>query len=330
MQRQVRITRVRPARGLTLPELLVVLAIIGITLAIAVPNLTRSREHQALKAGARELSTALREARRLAIAERANYALVLDCSAMSSNRAAAVPVTRYWIAIVDGTFDPASDNTDIADADAAAPFDGDFSTLDLVGDVRELPNNIVVVGATIQSTNFQGDDFATFRINVMRTEDFDLSGALTGDRTEDVGVNGVDDGSGAAFPPQQGFEGVDAGEDDTDIDPVYRIIRFGPQGNADRATIWLWNVSDGRAPLPGTVANAPASLVGLGLPPGLSIQAINDQRNYFTVSDQTQDGHYHTIDVNPVTGSVQVYDYARGTGTVGPPNDWDQDKYGEA
>ena len=55
--------------GFTLVELLVVLAIIGLTLAIAVPLLARHRGGAALNAAASEIRAAVGEARSTAIAE---------------------------------------------------------------------------------------------------------------------------------------------------------------------------------------------------------------------------------------------------------------------
>lgn len=334
-------------RGFTLPEILTVLAIISLTLLIVVPTFTGGLGAGGLKRGARGLTATLNEARRLAITNRDTYCVVIDCNALSTTDETAIPVTRYWIARVDLIFDPATDPTDLPDADAAAPFDGEFTTLEPVSDPEELPPNIVVVAASIQSTDFQGDDFAPFRMNAMRTEDINLDGGVTD--VEDVGVDGVNStfaggGNGAITGRDQaGFDPVDAGEDDEadddedpatgggeDIDTIYRVIRFGPQGNADRASIWLWNLTDEGAPLPSSVAeNSPVSLRRLGLPPGLTIQATDDQRNYFSVSDQSKDTKYYTIEVNPVTGQAKIFDYARGTGTAGPPADWNAQKDGE-
>lgn len=59
----------RAERGFTLVELLVVLAIIGLSLAIAAPVLWRHTGGAALNAAARQIQAALRGARSTAIAE---------------------------------------------------------------------------------------------------------------------------------------------------------------------------------------------------------------------------------------------------------------------
>lgn len=321
-------------RGVTLPELLTVVAIIGVTLAIAVPMFRGSSSQDRLRAGARELAGALRDAQRLAIAERDNYCVVIDTGAMTEAGEAGEPVTRFWIARYDMVFDPATDPTDIADTGAAV-FDGEFTNLETVdatgadmrgsGDVHELAPNIVVVAALISSTGFQGDDFAALRLNARRTEDTDLDGSVTGldEDAEDVGLDGSDTADRDADGP------VDLNEQDGELDPVYRVIRFDPQGRSDRAVIWLWDAAEGGTPIPANIPNLPASLQAIGLPPGMSLMtAGRTQENYFTVTDQTKDTNYYTIEVTPGTGAVQIYDYARGTGTVGPPTDWNMAKDG--
>lgn len=57
------------AAGFTLVELVVVLAIIGLTLSMAVPLLSRHLGGVTLDAASREIRTALREARSFAVAE---------------------------------------------------------------------------------------------------------------------------------------------------------------------------------------------------------------------------------------------------------------------
>lgn len=324
MRWRLRISPAREARGFTLPEMLVVVAIVALTTLLVVPMFSRATDADALRAGARELSGTLREARRIAIQNRDNYAVVIDCNAIRNTTADPDLTTRFWIAHVDITFDPATDSTDVLHQGAPPPpFNGEFTTLEQIGDVQELPPNIIVVAAMIDSTGYQGNDFATgaFRLNATRTEDTNLDNAIAAG--EDVGVDGFEQ------LPVQPSNAVDAGEDDGLENEIYRVIRFGPQGNADRATIWLWNVNDGGAPLPdGVLPNAPFALRAVGLPPGMTLTGVPTQQSYFTVSDQTQDAHYYTVQVNPTTGATEVFDYARGTATVGPPADWDLDKDG--
>ncbi|MGH6891712.1 MAG: GspH/FimT family pseudopilin [Dongiaceae bacterium] len=66
------------AGGFTLMELLVVLAILGFTLALAAPSLNRALPGLELKAGARNVASALREARALAIGRNRETTLTID------------------------------------------------------------------------------------------------------------------------------------------------------------------------------------------------------------------------------------------------------------
>jgi prepilin-type N-terminal cleavage/methylation domain-containing protein len=65
-------------RGYTLVELLLVVAVMLITSAMAVPLLTRSIEGTRLRAGARLVATAHRYARGMAVLHQAQIALILD------------------------------------------------------------------------------------------------------------------------------------------------------------------------------------------------------------------------------------------------------------
>lgn len=335
MARVRRTWRGRSARGVTLTELLVVIAIIGLTLLIAVPNFTGGTEQAGLRAAARNISTSLHAARRQAIAERTPFCVVLDADS-SPNR---VWVAR-WDLVDDGVDDDA----------------GVFTRLDQVGNQENLPDNVLIVAVLVGSTDFPGDGSSDFdlgqqgggrraRFNVTRTEDVNMDNVAQDAYYDDTGEDGID-GTPSGL--------VDVGEDNTlasaggsgsfatageEATTVYRVIRFGPQGNADRALIYLWNTEDGGAPLPqafvSTKPDMPASLVTLGLPPGLSLFTNRDnsgniagdtgptQRDYFTVSDQSMDSHYFTVEVSPVTGAVQIWDYARGQGLDESANDTD-------
>lgn len=71
-------SRPSPAAGFTLLEFLVVLAIIGLVLAIVPANLMRGTGAQALKADARQLAGALHYARTSAISQNDRVALAID------------------------------------------------------------------------------------------------------------------------------------------------------------------------------------------------------------------------------------------------------------
>ena len=68
----------RPATGFTLLELLIVLAILGLTTALAVPMFARAMPDLQAKAAARDVAAMLRSARSLAIAENREVAVVVD------------------------------------------------------------------------------------------------------------------------------------------------------------------------------------------------------------------------------------------------------------
>jgi general secretion pathway protein H len=71
-------SRLAPAAGFTLLEFLVVLAILGLVLAIVPANLIRGTGAQALKADARQLAGALHYARTWAISRNDRIALIVD------------------------------------------------------------------------------------------------------------------------------------------------------------------------------------------------------------------------------------------------------------
>jgi general secretion pathway protein H len=67
-----------PAAGFTLAEMLVVIAILGLVAAIAVPRLARPSDTLRLQATARDLQGALRVTRATAIARSTDIALIID------------------------------------------------------------------------------------------------------------------------------------------------------------------------------------------------------------------------------------------------------------
>jgi general secretion pathway protein H len=68
----------RRAAGFTLFELLIVLVILGLTLAVAVPLFARALPGLELKSSARTVAATMREARSLAIADNREIAVAID------------------------------------------------------------------------------------------------------------------------------------------------------------------------------------------------------------------------------------------------------------
>src|SRR5262249_6256432 len=92
--------------GFTLLELLVVLGIMALALAIAVPSLSRSHQHLVLRATAYELATYLRSARATAQSSNAEHTITLD-----------VDRRLYWGQGVVGTR-PLPDGTEVSVPDS--------------------------------------------------------------------------------------------------------------------------------------------------------------------------------------------------------------------
>lgn len=85
----------RSNRGFTLFELLIVLAMIGIISAIAIPTLSTSTERNAVWTASEQIGSQLRQARLKAVTRNTPFRLVFDCPA----------VGNYRVLIVDDTID---------------------------------------------------------------------------------------------------------------------------------------------------------------------------------------------------------------------------------
>ena len=176
-----------------------------------------------------------------------------------------------------------------------------------IGEERRLPENIAIV-----SMNTLG----WTKMDVTRTDDVNLDG------TEDTGTAAT-----TVYNPQRTAAG-NPGPNGI-VNPIYRMVKFRRTGTSDATVIYLWNIEDGRTPLPSpTVAQTRSHLHLLGVPPGLGlVTPTDDQEEYFQTLDEASldDAYYYTIVVNAITGNVNVYDYAWGNGTP----QWDRKKDGE-
>jgi len=85
----------RSDRGFTLLEVLIVLAMIGIISAIALPVLSSSTERNAVWTASEQIGSQLRQARLKAITRNTPFRVVFDCPA----------VGQYRVLVVDGTID---------------------------------------------------------------------------------------------------------------------------------------------------------------------------------------------------------------------------------
>ena len=85
----------RSHRGFTLIELLIVLAMIGIISAIAIPTLSSSTERNGVWTASEQIGTQLRQARLKAITRNTPFRVVFDCPA----------VNQYRVLVVDDTID---------------------------------------------------------------------------------------------------------------------------------------------------------------------------------------------------------------------------------
>jgi len=87
----------RSDRGFTLLELLIVLGLIGILSAIAIPTLSESTNRNAVWTASEQIGSQIRQARLKAITRNTPFRVVFDCPA----------ARQYRVLIVDGTIDDA-------------------------------------------------------------------------------------------------------------------------------------------------------------------------------------------------------------------------------
>jgi prepilin-type N-terminal cleavage/methylation domain-containing protein len=84
-------------RGFTLVELLIVLALIGIMSAIALPTLSSANERNAVWTASEQIGSQIRQARLKAITRNTPFRVVFDCPSEG----------QYRVLIVDGTINDA-------------------------------------------------------------------------------------------------------------------------------------------------------------------------------------------------------------------------------
>ena len=80
-RREIMNQPVKPQRrqaGFSLPEMMIVLVIMGIVLSMAVPNFVRIGRHDAVEAAAYDIQRVLSVTRQKALAKRARYKVVFD------------------------------------------------------------------------------------------------------------------------------------------------------------------------------------------------------------------------------------------------------------
>ena len=162
-------------------------------------------------------------------------------------------------------------------------------------------------------------------MNVTRTDDNNLDG-FENTAFEDSLLNLAQIYNPEIIPP--GFPNAGQPGKNGMTNELFRLVRFRSTGTGDAAIIYLWNTKENRRELPNpTDGQTLSNLYALGVPPGLKINDPADQTQFFAVADptSTDDSYYHTLVVNPITGSVAVHDYAWGYGTP----QWDRKKDGD-
>lgn len=177
-----------------------------------------------------------------------------------------------------------------------------------VGESHQLPNNIAIVAVTSRTWT---------TLDITRTDDVNLNGAEDPLVTSATIFNPELDAAGNPNPSTNGI-----------VNSIYRLVKFYPTGTADEAMIYLWNTTEERRDIPNPSMNLSLSNIpALGVPPGLDINALNNQQAFYSVPSENSefDVYYYTLVVNPLTGSVEIYDYAWGYGNP----QWNRRKDGQ-
>lgn len=121
----------RREAGFSLPEMLIIVAIVASVSAVAVPQLMSAAQRYRTTSGAREVASQIRAARLAAVTTNRQIIVRFNC-----------PVARAY-RFIEVTGDPAIDNLALADRCAQAPPDADPATLpNADGQLSFLPETV--------------------------------------------------------------------------------------------------------------------------------------------------------------------------------------------
>lgn len=146
----------RPA-GFSLPEMMIVLVIMGIVLSMAVPNFVRIGRRDAVETAAYDIQRVLSVTRQKALSKRANYKVVFD----TANRRATV-FRKSAGAWVSDTAEPVEWREDLT---LSLSVGGSASNLDVVLE----PQGTVASGDAPAEFTFSNAHGDSSRINMVRT-----------------------------------------------------------------------------------------------------------------------------------------------------------------